>query len=87
MVGYRNSAKGRNRIERFEQRGEIHTDLLRKLADELDIDKATIDALIEQDRRESHPLVIKPFPVRTLSDLLNFYSSSCGIGSSFSRSK
>lgn len=51
-AGYRNSAKGRNRIERFEQRGEIHADLLLKLAVVLGIDDATINVLIEQDRQE-----------------------------------
>ena len=52
LVGYTNVTKGSNKIQKFEQRGEIHTDLLWKLADELDIDKTTIDTLVEQDRRE-----------------------------------
>jgi hypothetical protein len=52
LVGYKNAQKGSNRIQRFEQRGEIHADLLGKLADVLCIDSETVDALIEQDRRE-----------------------------------
>lgn len=52
-IGYTNVSKGCNRIQKFEQQGNIHANLLRKLADALGIDDATIDALIEQDRRES----------------------------------
>lgn len=52
MLGYKNVAKGCNKIRKFEERGEIHVQLLQNLADALDIDMATIDTLIEQDRRE-----------------------------------
>jgi len=52
LAGYQNVTKGCNRIRRFEERGEIHANLLQKLADVLDIDDATIDAFIEQDRRD-----------------------------------
>jgi transcriptional regulator with XRE-family HTH domain len=51
-LGYKNATKGCNKIQKFEQRGEIHADLLRKMADSLGIDKVTIDTLIEQDRRK-----------------------------------
>ena len=52
LVGYQNVTKGCNRIQKFEERGEIHADLLRKLAVVLGIDGDTINDLIEQDRRE-----------------------------------
>ena len=39
-------------MQKLEERGEIYAGLLWKLADSLGIDAATIDALIEQDRRE-----------------------------------
>ena len=52
LVGYQNVTKGCNKITKFEERGEIHADLLRKLADSLGIGAATIDALIDCDRRE-----------------------------------
>lgn len=52
LIGYQNITKGSNRIGKFEERGEVHRDLLLKLADALDIEKVTIDTLIEQDRRE-----------------------------------
>ncbi len=51
LVGYKNLGKGCNRIRRFEQYGEIHADLLCKLAEVLHIERVTIDSLIEQDRR------------------------------------
>ena len=51
-LGYKNPTKGCNKIQKFEQRGEVHTDFLRKLADSLGIDAATVVSLIEQDRRE-----------------------------------
>lgn len=51
MIGYTNATKGCNKILKFEQRGEIHADLLRKLADALGIADSTIDALIEEDRQ------------------------------------
>ena len=52
MLGYKNVTKGCNKIQKFEERGEIHAQLLQTLADALGIDAATIDALIEQDRQE-----------------------------------
>jgi transcriptional regulator with XRE-family HTH domain len=54
LLGYQNVAKGCNRIQRFEQRGHVHADLLRKLAAVLEIDEATVDALIEADRRKAY---------------------------------
>lgn len=51
-LGYRNIAKGCNRILRFEQRSEIHPDLLDKLSEALGIDRQTVAALVEQDRRD-----------------------------------
>jgi len=51
-LGYRNVAKGPNRIQRFEEWSEIHPDLLTKLADVLGIDGETVAALVEQNRRD-----------------------------------
>lgn len=50
-IGCRSLAGGCNKLQRFEQRGEIHAELLLKTAAALDVDRATIDTLIEQDRR------------------------------------
>ena len=52
IVGYKNVTKGCNRIQQFEQRDEVHADLLRKLADALGVDNETVDRLIDEDHRE-----------------------------------
>ena len=52
QIGYRSVAGACNKLKRFEQRGEIHVELLLKVANALGIEMATIDALIEQDRGE-----------------------------------
>jgi len=52
MVGYRNIAKGANKICRLERDGVFRDDLLAVLADALDIDLPTVESLIEQDRQE-----------------------------------
>jgi hypothetical protein len=51
-VGYRNIAKGANRIVRFEREGVIQEDLLVKMAEVLGIDWTTVEELADQDRRE-----------------------------------
>lgn len=51
-IGYANVTKGCNKIRQFEERGEIHADLLRKLADALGIEMGVVNRLIEEDRRE-----------------------------------
>jgi len=51
-LGYRNIAKGCNRIQRFEERSEIESDLLSRLAEVLGIDSDTVATLVEQDRRD-----------------------------------
>jgi hypothetical protein len=51
LAGYANISKGANRIQRFEDSGDIHPDLFEKLSALLAVDSSTIDALIEQDRR------------------------------------
>jgi hypothetical protein len=51
-LGYRSVAGGANKIVRFEQSGDIDAGLLLRLAEVLDVDRATIGELIEQDRRE-----------------------------------
>lgn len=50
--GYRNVSKGSRRIDQFEKLGQIHEDLLVKLAVALGIDDQTVAYLIEEDRRE-----------------------------------
>ncbi len=50
MVGYRNVGKGASRIDKFEKYGQIHEDLLIKLAAALGIDHQTVARLIEEDR-------------------------------------
>ena len=52
MVGYKNLAKGRRRIETFEACGDIAADLLARLAAALDVDQATLDHLAQEDLRE-----------------------------------
>ena len=52
LAGYRNVSKGANRINKFEGGGDIHAELLHKLADVLSIDRQTVDRLVEEDRRQ-----------------------------------
>jgi len=52
LVGYRNVAKGANKICRFERGGIVTDNLLAALADALGIDYPTVDRLIEHDRQE-----------------------------------
>src|SRR6476469_8085702 len=52
LVGYKNIAKGANRIVRFERQGIIRDDLLIKLAKALEIEWVTVEQLADQDRRE-----------------------------------
>jgi len=53
LVGYTSVAGGCNKITRFERTGQVHDDLLAKLANVLDIDSTTISTLIDADRQES----------------------------------
>lgn len=50
-LGYRDVGKGAGRIHRFETFGDVHPDLLVKLATALHIGTAVVAKLIEQDRR------------------------------------
>jgi len=52
LVGYKNVAKGANRINSFERGGNVHSDLRNKLAEVLGIDQQTVDRLMEEDRRQ-----------------------------------
>ena len=52
LVGYKNVAKGANRINAFERGGSVHADLRSKLAEVLGIDQQTVDRLMEEDRRQ-----------------------------------
>ncbi len=50
-LGYKNINRGCNRLTEFEHEGRIRGDLLAKLAAVLDIDEATVQALLEEDRQ------------------------------------
>lgn len=50
-VGYRNMSRGANRIHRFEQTGQIHRDLLGKIAVALGVENETVETLATEDRR------------------------------------
>ena len=52
LCGYRNISRGSRRIHNFEAGGSIHRPLLLKLADVLKIDRAKVEALVEEDRRQ-----------------------------------
>jgi hypothetical protein len=52
LVGYKNIAKGANKVVRFERQGIIRDDLLIKIAKALAIDWATVEELADQDRQE-----------------------------------
>ena len=51
--GYTNLSRGSNRIDRFEQGGEIHPDLYVKLAAALGIDEQTCDRLNAEDAQQA----------------------------------
>lgn len=51
LCGYKNLSKGSRRISTFTTSGEVHTELLVKLAAVLGIDSQTVARLIEQDRQ------------------------------------
>jgi len=50
--GYRNIAKGRNRIDKFETCGEIHAELFENLATALDISNDDIRRQVAADKKE-----------------------------------
>ena len=52
LVGYSNVSKGANRIQTFEQGGDIQQDLLMKLATVLEIPQESVEQLVEEDRRQ-----------------------------------
>jgi transcriptional regulator with XRE-family HTH domain len=52
LVGYKNVAKGANRIVQFEREGIIKEDLLIKIAEALEIDWAMVEELADEDRRQ-----------------------------------
>jgi hypothetical protein len=52
LAGCENVLKNGNRIRQFELTGDITQELLEMLAAVLEIDAATIEKLVEQDRRE-----------------------------------
>lgn len=51
--GYTNVTKGCNKINRFEESGEIHVGLYPKLVAALGIDQATCDRLNEKDKQQA----------------------------------
>ena len=46
------SQQGSRRINEFEHGDSVHRDLLLKMADVLGLDRATVEALVEEDRRQ-----------------------------------
>ena len=55
MIGYQNVSKGNRRIDNFEKFGQVHDELLAKLAAALEIDDHTVARLIEEDRQWKEP--------------------------------
>lgn len=51
MIGYRNLSKGCRRIDNFEKFGQVHEQLLPKLAAALGIDSEAVAHLIDEDRQ------------------------------------
>jgi len=74
MVGYRNVSKGANKIVRFEREGTVTEELLARLAEALQIDFATVERLIDQDRqeylREWEAWVSQPVPMALIAKLI-----------------
>lgn len=64
QCGYRNLSKGANRIASFEQTGNAHPDLLRKLSAALEIDPETVRHLNVEDYREWEQWVDAPVKPR-----------------------
>jgi hypothetical protein len=85
LVGYRNIAKGANRIVRFERQGIINDDLLIKLSKALAIDWATVEELAEQDRREHieawNKWADEPVPMKMVVRLMATIYSNCPLPS------
>jgi hypothetical protein len=52
LMGYKSIVGAANKIVRFEETGDVLADLFQKLAAVLGIDDATIQRLIEEDRRQ-----------------------------------
>ncbi|MGD0900756.1 MAG: hypothetical protein ABR915_23230, partial [Thermoguttaceae bacterium] len=52
LMGYKSVIGAANKIVIFEERGDILADLFEKLAAVLGIDEATVQQLVEEDRRE-----------------------------------
>jgi hypothetical protein len=81
LVGYKNIAKGANRIVRFEREGIIRDDLLIKIARALEIDWATVEELGEQDRQEHieawNKWADEPVPMKLVIRLMAAIYSNC----------
>ena len=73
--GYRNVSKGCNRIQKFEERGEIDSELFRKLASVLDISDDDIRRCIEADKAEWEQWADEPIePYFVIRLMAAFYS-------------
>lgn len=55
LLGYADSRKVAARIARFEQDGGVKDELLARLADALEIDLPTIEALLAVQGQQDHP--------------------------------
>lgn len=85
LVGYKNIAKGANRIVRFEREGIIDDELLIKIAKTLAIDWATVEELAEQDRQEHieawNKWADEPVPMKMVLRLMAAIYSTCPLPS------
>jgi len=51
-MGYKNTNKGMRRVIDLEREGVVHSEVLEKIADALNLDRDYINALINKDRQE-----------------------------------
>ena len=91
LVGYKNIAKGANRIVRFEREGIVKEDLLIKIAEVLEVDWATVEQLAEQDRRlhieKWNRWADEPVPMKMVVRLMAAIYSNCPIPSEITTSE
>ena len=74
--GYRNIPKGSNRVQKFENRGEIHAELLENLATALGITNYDIARCIEDDRADWEQWASEPIePYCVVRLMAAIYSS------------
>jgi hypothetical protein len=91
LVGYKNIAKGANRIVRFERQGIINDDLLIRTARALEVAWETVEELADLDRREHIEAwtkwVDEPVPMKMVIRLMATIYSDCPIPSEITTSQ